>query len=163
MDIKIGKELAGRLEIELRKDVVPQTAENFRCLCTGEKKKKFSKTQLTYKGVKLHRIIPNFMCQGGDLFGNGGGESIYGKPFADENFELEHDKPGRLSMANSGANTNLSQFFIIFGGGPRQQALDKKHVVFGQVIKGLELLKQIEAVGDPSGAPQKKVVISDCG
>merc|ERR1711920_153844 len=118
-DISIGKELAGRVEIELRKDVAPQTAENFRCLCTGEKKKKFSKLQLTYKGVKLHRIIPGFMCQGGDLFGNGGGESIYGKPFADENFKLEHDKPGTVSMANSGPNTNASQFFITFAANDR--------------------------------------------
>lgn len=163
-DISAGSKNLGRIEIQLHKDIVPKTAENFRCLCTGEKNKRGTRKPLTYKGNKLHRIIPGFMAQGGDLFNDGGGESIYGKIFNDENFTLKHDLPGTVSMANSGANTNSSQFFMCFRPSPDKTAkLDGKHVVFGQVVKGIEVLKEVENYGDPSGKPTKKVLISNCG
>ena len=147
---------------QLRADVVPKTAENFRCLCTGEKGVGKSGKKLHYKGCTLHRIIPDFMCQvlkldciyvqGGDFtHGNGrGGESIYGDRFADENFTLKHTGPGMLSMANCGPNTNGSQFFITTVPCPW---LDGHHVVFGEVKKGMNVLKTLEAYGTESGSP----------
>lgn len=161
-DISIGGSPAGRLIFELFADTVPLTAENFRALCTGEKGVGRSGKQLSYKGSSFHRIIPDFMCQGGDFTaGNGtGGESIYGMKFEDENFKLNHDKPGLLSMANAGRNTNGSQFFITTAVTPW---LDGKHVVFGVLSEGQELLQTIEACGSSSGRPSAAVVISDCG
>ncbi|XP_016724724.1 peptidyl-prolyl cis-trans isomerase CYP63 isoform X2 [Gossypium hirsutum] len=162
-DVSIGGDLVERIIIELFADVVPKTAENFRALCTGEKGiGKSTGKPLHYKGTFFHRIIKGFMAQGGDFSkGNGtGGESIYGGKFADENFKLTHDGPGVLSMANSGPNTNGSQFFITF---KRQPHLDGKHVVFGKVIKGVEVLKKIELVGTSDGKPVQPVKISDCG
>src|SRR3954451_25424249 len=162
-DISIGDKPAGRIEMELFADTCPKTAENVRQLCVGAKNKE-GKT-LGYKGSSFHRIIPEFMCQGGDFTrGNGtGGESIYGDKFADETFQGKSGKhfgPGTLSMANAGPNTNGSQFFLCTAPTPW---LDGKHVVFGQVVKGYDVLKKIEAVGARSGQTSAKATIRDCG
>lgn len=161
-EITIGGEKRGKIIMELYADIVPKTAENFRCLCTGEKGRGSSGKQLSYRGSAFHRIIPGFMCQGGDFTrGDGtGGESIYGEKFRDENFKMKHTGEGVLSMANAGPNTNGSQFFLCVRSTPH---LDGKHVVFGRVLQGMILVSQIEAVGTQSGKPKQKVVIHDCG
>eukprot|EP00922_Rhytidocystis_sp_ex-Travisia-forbesii_P000542 GHVS01000797.1.p1 GENE.GHVS01000797.1~~GHVS01000797.1.p1 ORF type:complete len:170 (+),score=22.83 GHVS01000797.1:73-582(+) len=157
-DISIGGEPKGRIIFNLFNDLVPRTAENFRALCTGEKG-----GNLTYKNCPFHRIIPGFMCQGGDFTKkNGtGGVSIYGEKFADEGFShMKHSKPFLLSMANAGPNTNGSQFFITTVATPW---LDGKHVIFGEVESGSELVKAMERMGSDSGKMAKTVVVSDCG
>lgn len=142
--------------------VTPKTSENFRALCTGEKGSNSQGKALHYKGNTFHRVINGFMAQGGDFTrGNGtGGESIYGAKFADENFTVKHTKPGLLSMANAGPNTNGSQFFLTFVPCPW---LDGKHTVFGEVIQGGGELKKIEAIGSQSGQPKGNLVIANCG
>ena len=161
LDVTIDGRPAGTLTLELFADVVPKTAENFRALCTGEKGMGKSGKPLSYAGSPFHRIIPGFMIQGGDFTrGNGtGGESIYGEKFADENFTLKHGGAGTLSMANAGPNTNGSQFFITVAETPW---LDGKHVVFGKVVDGMDLLKKMEEQGTRSGQTKSDVVLAGC-
>ncbi|PRW59726.1 peptidyl-prolyl cis-trans isomerase CYP19-3 isoform X2 [Chlorella sorokiniana] len=161
-DISIAGEEAGRIVMTLFADVVPRTAENFRCLCTGEAGVARGGKPLHYKGSLFHRVIPQFMCQGGD-FENAdgtGGQSIYGDTFADENFDLKHTDGGLLSMANAGPGTNGSQFFITTAPCPW---LDGKHVVFGKVTEGLPVVKRMESLGSKSGRTAQKIYIADCG
>eukprot|EP00656_Telonema_subtile_P022762 TRINITY_DN2399_c0_g1_i3.p1 TRINITY_DN2399_c0_g1~~TRINITY_DN2399_c0_g1_i3.p1 ORF type:complete len:223 (+),score=61.70 TRINITY_DN2399_c0_g1_i3:112-780(+) len=155
LDIAIKNEGVGRLVIELKADVCPKTAANFLALCTHEK-------GFGLKGSSFHRIIPGFMCQGGDFDkGNGsGGKSIYGPTFADENFKLMHAGAGVLSMANAGPDTNGSQFFLCTAA---TKHLDGAHVVFGQLLEGFSTLKVMEDMGTRKGEPALKVVVTDCG
>ncbi|KAI9777147.1 MAG: peptidyl-prolyl cis-trans isomerase cpr6 [Candelina submexicana] len=162
-EIEIGKHKEGRVTFELYNDIVPKTTENFRALCTGEKGIGKTGKPLHYKGSGFHRVIKSFMIQGGDFTaGNGtGGESIYGEKFEDENFDVKHEKPFLLSMANAGPGTNGSQFFVTTVPTPH---LDGKHVVFGEVLTGKSIVRKIENMKTQDGdKPQPAVTITDCG
>ena len=161
-DITVDGEAAGRVVFGLFGNTVPKTAANFATLCDGSAGVGNAGKPLHFKDSAFHRIIPGFMAQGGDFTaGNGtGGESIYGNKFNDENFDLKHTRPNLLSMANSGPNTNGSQFFITFAATPW---LNGKHVVFGEVIEGADIVKALEKIGSGSGATSKKAVIADSG
>ncbi|EOD44597.1 putative peptidyl-prolyl cis-trans isomerase protein [Neofusicoccum parvum UCRNP2] len=161
-DMTLGGEPLGRVKMELFKDVVPRTAENFRQFCTGETKNAHGRPQ-GYKGCKFHRVIKEFMIQGGDfLNGDGTGSTcIYGtRAFADENFQLKHDSEGLLSMANSGPDSNGSQFFITTVPTP---FLNNKHVVFGKVVEGMDVVKKVENTRTQREKPSQDVVIAQCG
>lgn len=163
-DIVIGKKPVGRMVFELFADVVPETAENFRCLCTGERGlATASRRPLHFKNSIFHRVIPGFMAQGGDFtnFNGTGGESIYGPKFKDENFEKKHAGRGILSMANCGRHTNGSQFFLTF---QTTAHLDRKHVVFGKLVEGNDVLTKIEQTRTgPQDRPIDEVRVIDCG
>ena len=163
-DISIGGKPQGRIVFELYNDIVPKTAENFLKLCEGNAGMAKTKPDvpLSYKGSIFHRVIKDFMCQFGDFtnFNGTGGESIYGEKFEDENFTVKHDKPFLLSMANAGPNTNGSQFFITTVPCPW---LDGKHVVFGEVVDGYDIVKKVESLGSPSGATKARIVVAKSG
>ncbi|KAH8810349.1 cyclophilin-like domain-containing protein [Flagelloscypha sp. PMI_526] len=154
-DIAVNQKTAGRVTFKLYDDIVPRTAKNFRELATGEH-------GFGYAGSSFHRVIPQFMLQGGDFTRHNGtgGRSIYGEKFADENFKLKHSRPGLLSMANAGPNTNGSQFFITT---VVTNWLDGKHVVFGEVVDGMDIISHLESLGSPSGTTKAKISIAKCG
>ncbi|CAM9514395.1 unnamed protein product, partial [Hapterophycus canaliculatus] len=161
-DVKVGDKEPQRISFELFANTCPKTCANFLHLCKGDKGNTPDGVPLHYKGSKFHRVIKNFMLQCGDFTkGDGtGGCSIYGEKFQDESFKIKHNEPGLLSMANAGPNTNGSQIFITCRDTPH---LDGKHVVFGKVLSGMEIVKEIEDVPTKADKPIDDVVIVDCG
>uniref|UniRef100_A0A8C7C8S6 E3 SUMO-protein ligase RanBP2 n=1 Tax=Oncorhynchus kisutch TaxID=8019 RepID=A0A8C7C8S6_ONCKI len=155
LSISADDEPLGMVTIELFSHIVPKTAENFRALCTGQK-------GFGLRNSVFHRIVPDFMCQGGDLTNQDGtgGKSIYGNKFEDENFDVRHTGPGLLSMANHGRDTNNSQFFITL---KKAEHLDFKHVAFGFVREGMDVVRRMGELGTKTGKPSKKIVITECG
>merc|ERR1712032_1669780 len=162
LEVQIDGQNAGKITIGLFGNTVPKTVENFAALCTGDRGNGLAGKPLSYKDTPLHRIIPGFMAQGGDITsGDGtGGESIFAQQFDDENFKLKHEKPYLLSMANAGPNTNGSQFFITFKETPW---LNGHHVVFGEVLEGEDVVKALEQIGSGSGATSKTATIKASG
>lgn len=162
INIRAGNSELGQIVIKLYSNIVPKTCENFRVLCSGERGYTNNGTKISYKNSIFHRIIPNFMIQGGDIpNGDGTGKlSIYGDSFNDESFEVLHDQVGVVSMANSGPDTNGCQFFITTSPQPQ---LDGKHVAFGQIIAGIEIINEINELGSNDGTPLVKISVSDCG
>ena len=162
LDIEADGESLGRIVIGLFGEVVPKTVENFRGLCTGEYGLSADRFPMDYSGTSIFRVIPEFLIQGGDYEKNDGtgGESIYVRKFLDENFDLSHKGPGTLSMANSGPNSNTSQFFITL---TEALYLDFKYVVFGEVIEGMNVVEKISNMGTDTGKPSKNIVIKKCG
>jgi peptidylprolyl isomerase len=163
LDFLINESPAGKLIFELFHESVPKTCENFIRICQGDSEVLSEKgKKLTYEGSKIHRIVPGFLCQGGDItkLNGKGGWSIYGKTFEDEGFSVKHSEAGILSMANSGPNTNNSQFFITFA---PCKGLDGKHVAFGKIVEGFEVLKNIENLGTANGKPRQKVGVVKSG
>ena len=162
LDIAIGARPIGRIEIALDVAAAPKTCENFRALCVGERASPSTRKPLHYASSVVHRVIPGFMIQGGDFTNHNGtgGESIYGRTFRDENFTLKHDARGVVSMANAGANTNSSEFFITLAATPH---LDGKHCAFGRVLRGMDVVDAVEAVGSQSGATSEAVAVTDSG
>ncbi len=161
-DIEINSKPVGRIVIGLYGSVVPRTVNNFKTLCDGSTKDEKNGRLLSYSGSSFHRVIPEFMIQGGDFTNHNGtgGLSIYGFKFPDENFSLKHTGPGVLSMANAGPNTNSSQFFICTR---KTSWLDGRHVVFGTVIEGFDVVKKIETFGSRSGNPSARITIRKAG
>jgi peptidylprolyl isomerase len=163
MDFLIDETPSGSIIFELFTDVAPKTCENFIRISEGDSEVLTDKgKKLTYVGSKIHRVVPGFVCQGGDItkLSGKGGWSIYGKSFDDEGFIMKHTEAGMLSMANLGPNTNSSQFFITFA---PCKGLDGKHTVFGKIVEGLNVLKTIESIGTANGKPRSKINISNCG
>eukprot|EP00669_Euglena_mutabilis_P003275 TRINITY_DN14216_c0_g1_i1.p1 TRINITY_DN14216_c0_g1~~TRINITY_DN14216_c0_g1_i1.p1 ORF type:complete len:308 (-),score=148.91 TRINITY_DN14216_c0_g1_i1:104-1027(-) len=163
LEISIGGAAVGRITLELYADRCPRTAENFRRLCTGEARSKATGARLCYVNCVFHRVIKDFIAQGGDIthFNGTGGESIFGPKFEDENFYYRHNEPGTLSMANAGPNTNNSQFFITL---KTQPHLDRKHVAFGRVMQGMAVMREVEKVPcDREDYPMTPIVIAKCG
>ncbi|KAL6753327.1 cyclophilin-like domain-containing protein [Haematococcus lacustris] len=162
LELAVGEQVIGKVAVGLFGNVVPRTAANFKALCTGERGVGELGKPLHFKGSSFHRIIPGFMAQGGDITANNGtgGDSIYGPKWEDENFKVKHDEAGLLAMANAGPGTNSSQFYVLFKPAPH---LDGKHVVFGKVLGGMNLVRRLEDLGSSSGRPQQPVTITDCG
>jgi cyclophilin family peptidyl-prolyl cis-trans isomerase len=163
MDVSVDGKKLFHFKFELYSDICPITCENFRCLCTGEKGNgPTTGLPMHFKGTEFHRVISGFMAQGGDFARDHGqkSESIYGGRFADENFTVKHTKPGQLSMANAGKDTNGAQFFLTFVG---CDWLDGKHCVFGECVEGLDYLLPLEQLGSNTGKTKSEVRIMDCG
>ncbi|MEW5301586.1 MAG: hypothetical protein WDW36_004437 [Sanguina aurantia] len=162
MQLEAGGKALGRVAIGLYGNAAPRTVENFVALCKGDGGVGGMGKALSFSGCNFHRIIPGFMVQGGDITnGDGtGGDSIFGPTFEDENLKLKHDGAGVLAMANAGKDTNSSQFYITLAAQPH---LDGKHVVFGKVEAGMELVRRLESMGSSDGTPKQAVRVVSCG